>query len=200
MLPNIKYRKLISYIETQVEVNRLKNKEKDKDKSLEKWGLVLARPFGNLLAAIEDNRVNDIERYVIESGAVLAEIYGYINSKDGKKALNKKEEEKNKDNYISQEIKSAFKPKEFIQDPEAVISGLHLASGRSIQIYANNKSTCNSDQYIAKILNPDGSLRMNVYGASAKAAKTRATYRAFEYPAEADLAKSSIWKWSQVNY
>ncbi|WP_418792085.1 hypothetical protein [Phosphitispora sp. TUW77] len=74
-LPAINYEKFMAGTTTQVEINRFRNTEKDEDKPLELWGLILGRPFGNLMAAIEDKRLDDIEAYVFQVSAVLAEIY-----------------------------------------------------------------------------------------------------------------------------
>lgn len=201
MSHDIKYKNFIAAIKTQVEINRLKNIEKDKDKTLDKWGLILARPFGNLLAAIEDNRINDIERYVIESGAVLAEIYGYTKKPDKDRVEIEQVEDKEggsktKEKDILKKIKSDLIFSDFNKDPNSLIMGVHLSSGRSIQIYENKNSIGISDRYIAKVVNADGSLRMSVYGSSEKVTRNRATFKAFDYPAEADIAKSCMWKWN----
>ncbi len=77
-LPRIDYKKFMAGTTTQVEINRFKNAAKDEGKPLELWGLILGRPFGNLMAAIEDQRLDDIEAYVFQVSAVLAEIYGQV--------------------------------------------------------------------------------------------------------------------------
>jgi hypothetical protein len=78
-LPEINYEKFLNGTRTQVELNRLKNAEKDQSgKNLDLWALILGRPFGNLMAAVEDKSLDDVEKYVYQVSAVLAEIHGYI--------------------------------------------------------------------------------------------------------------------------
>jgi len=77
-LPPIDYEKFMAGTAAQVKINRFRNTEKDDGKPLELWGLILGRPFGNLMAAIEDRRHDEIEAYVFQVSAVLAEIYGQV--------------------------------------------------------------------------------------------------------------------------
>ena len=62
----------------EILLNRVRNVEKDEGKPLELWALILGRPTGNLMAAVEDKRLDDVEKYVFQVSAVLAEIYGKV--------------------------------------------------------------------------------------------------------------------------
>lgn len=75
-LPDIDFQKFVKGTEAQLKLNRLRNIDKDEDKPLELWALILGRPTGNLMAAVEDKRLDDVEKYVFQVSAVLAEIYG----------------------------------------------------------------------------------------------------------------------------
>lgn|GEM_PF-6909853 len=81
LLPDINWDRFLSGIKAQVNINRYKNEQKDVGKPMELWGLILGRPMGNLMAAIEDGRKTDIEKYVYEVSAVLAEIHARVTVK-----------------------------------------------------------------------------------------------------------------------
>lgn len=76
-LPVIDYEKYLTGTKAQVEINRYKNAHKDPDKPIELWGLILGRPFGNLLAAIESHNYDSIETYAYQVSAVLTEVLAY---------------------------------------------------------------------------------------------------------------------------
>lgn len=77
-LPDIDFGKFMAGTEAQVKLNRIKNEDKDPGKSLELWALILGRPLGNLMASVEDGRLDDVEKYVFQTSAVLAEIFSKV--------------------------------------------------------------------------------------------------------------------------